>query len=138
MLSSSSSSAAGSLQPNLPSLESELQLLKDSSSSSENTTNSSLFTLQQWLDRALLFYRAGDLESFQKLLEAISSHKFHTYSDFNQHYMTLLDTLASLQVKLAEQLAKGSEKRKEHLASATQIYNNGDRIFMYEEKHENG
>ncbi|MES1905357.1 MAG: protein required for normal CLN1 and CLN2 G1 cyclin expression, partial [Paramarteilia canceri] len=90
--------------------------------------------LSAWIKEGLKYYRNKKYDIFIEILEAANAHKFEPYSDHDQEYMLLLDTIAAYYAQ-AGQREKQLELKKEYFNKATLIYNNADKIIMYDENH---
>ncbi|KAK0406995.1 hypothetical protein QR680_018937 [Steinernema hermaphroditum] len=90
--------------------------------------------LHVWVDLAVHYYTAGEVNTFIRLLEICDGGASQDYRDLEKDQMRALDTLAAYYVQAGSN-TRDKAKRKELFTEATVLYTTADKISMYDQNH---
>ncbi|KAK0417353.1 hypothetical protein QR680_012959 [Steinernema hermaphroditum] len=90
--------------------------------------------LYVWVDLAVHYYTAGEVNTFVRLLEICGDEASQDYRDLEKDQMRALDTLAAYYVQAGSKTRDKTE-RKELFTKATLLYTTADKIIMYDQNH---
>ncbi|XP_067928007.1 RNA polymerase-associated protein CTR9 homolog [Watersipora subatra] len=90
--------------------------------------------LNVWVTLAIEYYKQGNEDDFEKILESSRQDANYSYADYEKDQMKALDTLAAYYVQKAH-AEKNKDRKRELFTRATLLYTTADKIIMYDQNH---